>query len=157
MMEIDTGASYFDISGTTHKQLWQQKRIMPTTVKLCTYMYTGESLAVKGSMMAHIHYGDKEVKLSSLVLTDDGPSLLGRDWLQHLKLGWQQINKLLREALQHVLHRHEDVFQRRTRNPGRLYSQDTHHIRCLSSVLQSTFVTILHDSFSGKRVGWGRG
>ena len=46
--------------------------------------------------MAQVDYGDKGVKLhlSVLVLTDDGPSMLGRDWLQHLKLDWKQINKL---------------------------------------------------------------
>ena len=81
---------------------------MPTTVKLHTY--TGEPLAVKGSMMAKVCYGDKEVKLYLLVLTDDGPSPLGRDWLQHLMLDWQQFNKLQCEALQQILQRHEDVF-----------------------------------------------
>ena len=59
-------------------------RLMPTTFKLCTY--TGEPLAVKGSMMAQVHYEDKELNLSILVLTNDGPSLLGPEWLQHLKL-----------------------------------------------------------------------
>ena len=64
-----------------------------------------------GSIMAQVCYGDEEVKLSHLVLTDDGRSLLGRNWLQHLKLGWQQINKLHSETLQQVLHRHEDVLK----------------------------------------------
>ena len=60
--------------------------------------------------MAQVRYGENEVKLYLLELTDDGLSLLGRDWLQHLKLDWQQINKLHSEALQQVLQRHEDVF-----------------------------------------------
>ena len=62
-------------------------------------------------MMAQFCYGDKEAKLSLLVLTDDGPSLLGQDWLQHLKLDWQQINKLHSEALKQVLQRHYNVFK----------------------------------------------
>ena len=53
VMEIDTGASYSVISGALHKQLWPQKRLMPTTVKLRTYM--GEPLAVKGSIMYQVH------------------------------------------------------------------------------------------------------
>ena len=61
--------------------------------------------------MAQVCYGDKEVKLSLLVLTDDGPSLLGHDWLQQLKLDWHQINKLHSETLQQVLQKHEDVFK----------------------------------------------
>ena len=45
-------------------------------------------LEVKGSMMAQVCYGDEEANLSLLVVKDGGPSLLGRDWLQHLKLDW---------------------------------------------------------------------
>ena len=108
-MEIDTGASYSIISGATHKRLWPQNWLMPTTVKLHTY--TGKPLTVKGSMMAQVHCGDKELKLSLLMLMGDSPSLLGRDWLQHLKLDWKQINKLHSEALQWVLQRHEDIFK----------------------------------------------
>ena len=43
--------------------------------------------------------------------TDNGPYLLGKDWLQHLKLDWQQTDKLHSEALQLVLQRHEAVFK----------------------------------------------
>ena len=50
-------------------------------------------------------------KVSLLVLTDDGSSLLGQDWLQNLKLDWQQINKLHSETLQHVLQRHKDILR----------------------------------------------
>ena len=98
VMETDTGASYSVNSGATHKRLWTQKQLMPTTVKLCTY--TGEPMAVKESMMDRVHYADKEVKLSLLVLTDDSPSLLDQDWLQHLNRDRQQINKLHTQALQ---------------------------------------------------------
>ena len=86
VMEIDIGASFSIISGVTHKRLWPQKHIMPTTVKLCTFTCTGEPLVVKGGMIAQVHYGDREAKLSLLLWTDDGPSLLGQDWLQHLRL-----------------------------------------------------------------------
>ena len=54
LMEINTGASYSVISRATHKLLWPRKRLMPTTVKLCT----GEPLAVKASMMTQVRYGD---------------------------------------------------------------------------------------------------
>ena len=103
------GACYSIISGATHKQLCPQKRLMPTTVKLRTY--TVEPLAVKESVMAHVHYGDKEVKLSLLLLTDYSLSLLDQDWLLHLKLDWQLINILLSEVLQQVMQRHEYIFQ----------------------------------------------
>ena len=65
-MEVDMGASYYVISGAAHKGLWPQARLMPTTVELRTC--TGEQLAVKASMMAKVRHGDKEAKLSLLVL-----------------------------------------------------------------------------------------
>ena len=51
------------------------------------------------------------LQLYFVVLTDDGPSLLSRDWHHHLKLDWQQINKLHGEALHQVLQRHEKIFK----------------------------------------------
>ena len=52
---------------------------MSTTVKL--KIYSGEVLAVKGSMTVHIHYGSQEANLLISVVKDDGPNLLGHDWL----------------------------------------------------------------------------
>ena len=75
-----------------------------------SYIYRG-IISSKREYDGSSLYGDKEEKLFVLVLTDDSPSLLSRDWLQHLKLDWQQINKLHSEALQQVLQRHEDVFK----------------------------------------------
>ena len=45
-----------------HKQMWPHKCLTPTTVKLRTY--SGNSLVVKVSMMAQVHYNNKEDKLS---------------------------------------------------------------------------------------------
>ena len=54
--------------------------VAPKTVNAyyCQALYIcREPLIVKGSMMAQVRYGDKDAELSLLVLTDDGPSLLG--------------------------------------------------------------------------------
>ena len=61
----------------------------------------------------HVYHGTKEAKILLLVVKDEGPNLLGQDWLQHLKLDWQQINKLHSEALHQVLQRYmyEDIFK----------------------------------------------
>ena len=110
-MDNNVGASYSVISGATRKRLWPQEWLMPTTVKLCAC--TGEPLVAYSKRE---HDGSSPLwrqkgKVSLLVLMDDGPSLLGRDWLQHLKLDWQQINKLHSETLLQVLQRHEDIFK----------------------------------------------
>ena len=74
-MEIIIGVSFSVISNATPKQLWPHKCLLPSPVKLKTYL--GEPLPVKGSMMVDICYGKQEAKLSLLVVTDGGPTILG--------------------------------------------------------------------------------
>lgn len=108
-MEIDTGASLSIISEETRKLLWPNKRLQPSTVKLATY--SGESLAIKGCMLVKVQYDQQEATLSLLVVQGNGPSLLGRDWLQQLQLNWQKIHSLHSCSLQEVLQRHADIFE----------------------------------------------
>lgn len=46
-----------------------------------------------------------------LVVKDDGPNLLGRDWLQHLRLDWREIHRIQTNALDKVLQKHQEVFK----------------------------------------------
>ena len=41
----------------------------------------------------------------------NGPTLLGRNWLHHIVLDWQQINQVLPHPVQSVLQKHKVVFQ----------------------------------------------
>ena len=46
-----------------------------------------------------------------MVVDGDGPTLLGRDWLKHIKLDWKTIGSISREALiSALLDKYEDVF-----------------------------------------------
>ena len=58
-----------------------------------------------------------EGKLPIIVVASNGPTLLGRDWLEGIRLEWGRI-KLLRitpvEKLQDLLQRYEDVFSEET-------------------------------------------
>ena len=49
--------------------------------------------------------------LPLIVAMGTGPSLLGHDWLQAIKLDWREINYLQDSSLQDVLHKHKNVFQ----------------------------------------------
>ena len=108
-MEIDTGASLSLISEATWKRLWPNKRLLPSTVKL--RMYTGEPLSVRGSMLARVKHGKHEAQLTLLVVRGEGPSLLGRDWLQQLQLDWYQVHQVHASSLEEVLERHAEVFK----------------------------------------------
>ena len=57
-MEVDTGAALSVISEQTYRELWPNPELAPTLkpnkVKLKTY--TGESIAVKGTIDVHVTY-----------------------------------------------------------------------------------------------------
>ena len=93
-MQVDTGASVSIMSEQTYKNTWTQERpaLEPSTVKLKTY--SGEQLKVLGSMRAQVEYKEQKGDLPLLVVAGKGPALLGRDWLQHLKLDWQQLHSI---------------------------------------------------------------
>ena len=83
-MEIDIGASLSLISESTCKKLWPKRRLLPTTAKLKTY--SGETLPILGALNVQVSHNRQKVFLSLVVVTGSGSSLLGRDWLEKLKL-----------------------------------------------------------------------
>ena len=87
-MEVDTGAALSVISKSTYLSTWPNKTERPplkhSNIKLTTY--SGESLGVCGSTDVSVIYKQQSKKLSLQVLSNEGPSLLGRDWLKHLVL-----------------------------------------------------------------------
>ena len=85
-MEVDTGAALSVMSEQTYRSLWpgQKPPLHPTPARLKTY--TGEHIGVKGKIRVHVLYQAQQADLDILVVTGKGPSLLGRDWLEHLRL-----------------------------------------------------------------------
>ena len=116
LMEVDTGAALSVISKSTYLSTWSDKTERPplkhSNIKLTTY--SGESLGVCGSTDVSVIYKQQSKKLSLQVLSNEGPSLLGRDWLKHLVLDWKQLNSIRQQnmqSLQEVLDDHADVFK----------------------------------------------
>ena len=83
-MELDTGAAVSVISEHTYHSTWPHDRpaLQPSSTKLQTY--SGE---VIGSISVQVNYED----LPLLVVRGTGASLLGRNWLQKIRLNWQEI------------------------------------------------------------------
>ena len=50
------------------------------------------------------------VKYKEQVYKEDGPDLFGRNWLDHIRLDWQEIKYLQQSPLQSVLKSHEAIF-----------------------------------------------
>ena len=108
-MEVDTGAALSVVSETTFRRLWPFESLEPSTTRLRTY--TGEQVQVLGSVTVHVRHGSNEGELPLLVVKGDGPSLLGRNWLQSLQLDWKLIHRLEDSLLEDVLRGHAEAFE----------------------------------------------
>lgn len=90
--EIDTGASFTIISGEEYHKLCKkvpslQKRLTKDDVMLRSY--TGEQLGVKGVLDVDVTQGGQVHGLPLVVVEGHGQNLLGRNWLQTLKIDWK--------------------------------------------------------------------
>ena len=79
-------------------------------------------------MNASVSYGQQSVKLPLLVIEGTGATLMGRNWLEHIKLNWNNIHKVNPDHLQTVLTQYSDVFQQeQILKPKYLSIQQYHH------------------------------
>jgi hypothetical protein len=86
-IELDSGAAVTPMSETVCKQLFPDSTLRNSSVLLWTY--SGEHLPVVGEIDFKVQY---EKQVQYLVLTiEAGEGLMGRNWLQHLKLNWREI------------------------------------------------------------------
>ena len=52
---------------------------------------------MKGAVDVKVKYGDQETNLTLTIVDGDGSALLGRDWLQHLRLDWAALNHITQD------------------------------------------------------------
>ena len=88
-MEVDTGAAVSLMSEATQKRLFPQVKLQKTTMKLQTY--TAEALSVLGTLEVQVKYGNYEGKHNLFVVSGNGPTLFGRDWLMDIRLDWSSL------------------------------------------------------------------
>ena len=108
-MELDTGASLSIMAEATFRRHWPDRQLQSTTRQLRTY--TGEKIKVLGTAQVHVRHGANSADLPLMVVEMDGPSLLGRNWMNSLRLDWSELHRLHDGALEEVLRRHSRVFQ----------------------------------------------
>ena len=114
-MEIDTGASRSLISDTTFSQLENgAHKLHLTTTRDKLRTYTGEEFTPLGCVTVPVHHNDQERHLPLLVVKGSNTNLLGRDWIEHLKLDWSsvfQINSVdVQDQVESLLSKYSDVF-----------------------------------------------
>ena len=89
-MEVDTGASVTVINEQTFRQtLKSTPKIQPSDANLHTY--TGEEIKVVGVIQVPVEYNNQKEILKAIVVAGKAPNLLGRNWLEKIKLNWQEV------------------------------------------------------------------
>ena len=111
-MEIDKGAEVSIISDDTRKSLFPQSKLSNTDMVLKTY--TEQTMPVVGELNVTVRYGTQTKQLRLVVVSGDGPSLLGRNWLKALRLDWQRIGRVAggnTPDLDTLLDKHKAIFK----------------------------------------------
>ncbi len=91
-------------------------KIEPITTKLTTY--SGDVIIPIGAAEVQVQYGDQQYMLPLVITPNNGPTLLGRNWLYKIRLDWVSLfNKQpivnsvkLDENLESLLNKNAEVF-----------------------------------------------
>ena len=113
-MELDTGATVSLISHSTQQRLFADVPLEKSDVQLATY--TAEPIPVLGVMKVCVKYGDYCGTEHLYVVPGNGPTLLGRDWLQSIRLNWSSLGigsvSSSPRSLESLLQKYEEVFRK---------------------------------------------
>ena len=90
LMELDMGATVLIISTTTKDKLFPEEKL--TESSLILTIYSGEQLKIAGQMLVNVKYGRQQHQFPVYVVNGNGPSLMGRNWLQKITLNWKSLN-----------------------------------------------------------------
>ena len=95
--EVESGAAVTLISEETYSKCFPKGALQKSATLLKSY--TGAKIPVAGEVQVTVSYGQQGGTFTLYVVKGGGPSLLGRDWLRHIRLDWKTIARTVREAL----------------------------------------------------------
>ena len=112
-LDVDTGAAVSILSEKVFQQLFSRVELKPSSLLLKTY--TGECIQILGTLAVKVCYlSEGPFDLDLVVVSGDGPCLVGREWLQVICLDRPSIAVVLQgastRAVQGVLDNYADVF-----------------------------------------------
>ncbi|KAJ8050962.1 hypothetical protein HOLleu_04354 [Holothuria leucospilota] len=124
---VDTAASVTVISETEFHKLFPDLTLEKARINLKSY--SGDSIALAAETQVKVTYEDKIYMLPLVVVKGNKVALLGRNWLKHIKLQWENIFSVghTENAVKQVLHKYESVFK--AAGPG---DKIKHHMAELS-------------------------
>ena len=99
---------------TFHTLSQSGKVLTLNSVNTVLRTYTGEIIPVVSECELEVEYNGFKGKLPAVVISGEGPCLLGRNWLQHISLDWSAIFNLttMDKELNAILEAHSTVFKR---------------------------------------------
>ena len=87
-MLVDTGAVVSVVPEWIYQKLWSH---LPLKKAEELRSYTGDKLKLVGELIVSVEYGTQKCKLPVVIVKGDKPALLGRNWLEKIKLDWGEI------------------------------------------------------------------
>ena len=89
------------LSSHDPKNMWTDvlasKPVERTDIKLRSY--SGHEISVIGEAKVQVAYRDQKAVLPVVITGNDGPVLMGRNWLSVLKLDWGQVKRISLEPV----------------------------------------------------------
>ena len=111
-MEVDIGASCSVMSFSKFKEEGQLQELKESSVRLRTY--TSELVKPYRTTVVEVSHEETKNRLPLLVVKDNVPTLLGRNWLKKVRLDWRTMFPLCKEKtplkLKELLTEFESVF-----------------------------------------------
>ena len=113
-MEVDTGAA-LSISQATKELLFPERfpDLPLHSSRVILKTYTGEPMPVIGNLHARVQYGTLAAKLVLVVVAGEGPSLFGRNWLQHIQpdlTTLTAVRTVMLKSLNGLMQQHASLF-----------------------------------------------
>ncbi len=88
-MEVDTGAAVSLMPISKFRVFFPHSSLRQSRVTLRTY--TGELMEVQGEVVMEVQYSEQKKSLPLVIVAGNGPTLPGRNWLQHIQLDWTEM------------------------------------------------------------------
>ena len=108
-MELNTGSAVSLVSQQTFKRLWPKTPLEALDVVLKTY--SRERIKTVRKDKVTVRYNTQSWDADLLVVQEDGPSLLGQDWIQLQHLDLQTVHLVQHDKLKTLLSKYSSVFQ----------------------------------------------
>ena len=151
-MQLDTGAIVSILPKVLYDQQFNQWPLSGMKIKLKAY--NGVRIPVYGEVHLPVVYEQQELVLPLTVVDEDCLPLLGRNWLEQLKLNWCNIFHVGKvDTLSDVLDRHKMVFDKGLGTIKGFTAEKKVARWCKTDILQSSSSSLCTAPKSGRRTG----